>query len=55
MAQQNLQTQRELMLPQVDDIGNLDDAKEFLKKLLKIIEDNHIDVYRDLEAINSQV
>ena len=55
MTQQNLSIQRELMLPQIDDIKDLEGAKEFLRKLLKVMEDNHIDIYSDLEAINSQV
>lgn len=57
MAQQQLRTQRELMLPNVNDINEADfeTLREFLKKMLKVIEDTHVDIQTDLEAINSQV
>ena len=55
MASQRLQTQRELMLPLVDDITDLDTAKEFLNKLLKVIEETHLEIYSDLEVINTQI
>jgi len=46
-----MKTHRDLTLPDPEEVKDIKDAVEYLKKLNQLIEENHLNVYHDIKEL----
>lgn len=54
MAKAQLKISRDILLPDINEVKD-PATRNFLEKLLKIIDEQHTDVYTDLNSINNNL